>query len=45
MSRAPQQQTKRTPKRDPHRVLGKRRLNELVEEAIIDAYGASGFSR
>ena len=41
MSRVPHRQTRRTLKRAPHPVLSKRRLNELIEEAIIDAYGES----
>ena len=41
MSRVPRRQTTRPRKRAAHPVLGKRRLNELVEEAIIDAYGES----
>src|SRR5260221_10555541 len=41
MSRVPHRQTGRTPKRAAHPVLSKRRLNELIEEAIIDAYGES----
>jgi hypothetical protein len=41
MSRVPPRQTTRTRKRTAHPVLGKRRLDELVEEAIIDAYGES----
>jgi calcium binding protein len=41
MSRVPHRQTRRTPKRAAHPALSKRRLNELVEEAIIDAYGES----
>jgi Calcium binding len=34
-------QPRRTPKRTAPRALAKRRLDELVEEAIIDAYGES----
>jgi hypothetical protein len=41
MSRVPDRQTRRTPKRAAHPALSKRRLNELIEEAIIDAYGES----
>ena len=41
MSRVPRRQTTRPRKRAAHPVLSKRRLNELVEEAIIDAYGES----
>ena len=41
MSRVPRRQTTRPRKRAAHPVLGKRRLNDLVEEAIIDAYGES----
>jgi hypothetical protein len=41
MSRVPHRQTRRTLKRAAHPVLSKRRLNELIEEAIIDAYGES----
>lgn len=40
MSREPRQQPTRTRRNRPtHPALGKRRLDELVEEAIIDAYG------
>ncbi len=41
MSHVPRRQTTRPRTRAAHPVLGKRRLNELVEEAIIDAYGES----
>jgi hypothetical protein len=41
MSRVPHRQTTRTPKRAAHPALSKRRLDELVEEAIVDAYGES----
>jgi hypothetical protein len=41
MSRVPHRQTTRTPKRAAHPALSTRRLDELVEEAIIDAYGDS----
>jgi hypothetical protein len=41
MSRVPHRQTTRTAKRAAHPALSKRRLDELVEEAIIDAYGES----
>jgi hypothetical protein len=41
MSRVPHRQTTRTPKPAAHLALSKRRLDELVEEAIIDAYGES----
>jgi hypothetical protein len=41
MSRVPHRQTTRTQKRAAHPALSKRRLDELVEEAIIDAYGES----
>jgi hypothetical protein len=41
MSRGPHRQTTRTPKRAAHPALGKRRLDDLVEQAIIDAYGES----
>jgi hypothetical protein len=41
MSRVPHRPTRRTPKRAAHPVLSKRRLNELIDEAIIDAYGES----
>jgi len=41
MSQLPRRQTKRRPKRALRFVLGKRRLDKLVAEAIIDAYGES----
>jgi hypothetical protein len=41
MSRAPLRQPPRTRKKARLPSLGKRRLDELVEEAIIDAYGES----
>ena len=41
MPRVPHRQTTRTPKRAAHPALSKRRLDELVEEALIDAYGES----
>jgi len=42
MSRAPRRQSARTSKkRDGPPSLDKRRLDELVDEAIIDAYGES----
>jgi hypothetical protein len=41
MSRVTPKITPRTRKRTAWKALGKRRLEELVEEAIIDAYGDS----
>jgi hypothetical protein len=41
MSRARKPSTRTSRKRASHPSLSKRRLDELVEEAIIDAYGES----
>ena len=41
MSRVPQVKTKRTREASPRSRLGKRQLDALIEEAIIDAYGES----
>lgn len=41
MSRAPHRQPTQTRKPPAHPALGKRQLDELVEEAIVDAYGES----
>jgi hypothetical protein len=41
MSRVPHRQTTRTLKRAAHPAISKPRLDELMEEALIDAYGES----
>ena len=41
MSHVPQVKTKRTRKASQRSRLGKRQLEALIEEAIIDAYGES----
>jgi hypothetical protein len=41
MSRVPQVKTKRSHEATQRRRLGKRQLEALIEEAIIDAYGES----